>query len=90
MAAHIDRRERPEWTPGKAILYGMLVATIAIPGLVTLRPIFLAYEDLRLLDTHIGLILLLAAEFIPVAFLTMFSYFKAIPKELDETAAVDG
>lgn len=76
--------------PGKAILYGMLVATIAIPGMVTLGPIFLAYKDLRLLDTHIGLILVFAAEFVPVAFLTLFSYFKAIPKELDEAAAVDG
>lgn len=76
--------------PGKAILYGMLVATIAIPGMVTLGPIFLAYKDLPLLDTHMGLILVFAAEFIPVAFLTMFSYFKAIPKELDEASAVDG
>ncbi|MGX9182194.1 ABC transporter permease subunit [Mesorhizobium sp. BHbdii] len=58
--------------------------------MVTLGPIFLAFKDLRLLDTHIGLILVFAAEFIPVAFLTLFSYFKAIPKELDEAAAMDG
>ncbi|WP_192937236.1 carbohydrate ABC transporter permease [Sinorhizobium meliloti] len=75
---------------GKAILYGLLVATIAIPGMVTVGPIFLAYKDLRLLDTHVGLILVFAAEFVPFAFLTLFSYFKAIPKELDEAAAMDG
>lgn len=80
---------RMEFT-GKTILYGILVATIAIPGMVTVGPVFLAYKDLRLLDTHIGLILVFAAEFIPVAFLTLFSYFKAIPKELDEAAAMDG
>jgi multiple sugar transport system permease protein len=27
---------------------------------------------------------------LPVAFLTLFSYFKAIPRELDEAAAMDG
>jgi ABC-type glycerol-3-phosphate transport system permease component len=76
--------------PGKTVMYGTLVATIAVPGMVTVGPIFLAYKDIRLLDTHIGLILVFAAEFIPVAFLTLFSYFKAIPKELDEAAAMDG
>lgn len=58
---------------GKTILYGILVATIAIPGMVTVGPVFLAYKD-----------------FIPVAVLTLFSYFKAILKELDEAAAMDG
>jgi len=80
---------RMEFT-GKSVLYGLLVATIAVPGMVTVGPIFMAYKDLRLLDTHIGLILVFAAEFIPVAFLTLFTYFKAIPKELDEAAAMDG
>ncbi|OWK24491.1 hypothetical protein AJ87_21325 [Rhizobium yanglingense] len=50
---------RMEFT-GKTILYGILVATIAIPGMVTVGPVFLAYKDLRLLDTHIGLILVFA------------------------------
>jgi ABC-type glycerol-3-phosphate transport system permease component len=75
---------------GKSLLYGALVATIAVPGMVTLGPVFLAYKDLRLLDTHIGLILIFMAEGIPLAFLTLFSYFKAIPRQLDEAAMIDG
>jgi ABC-type glycerol-3-phosphate transport system permease component len=45
---------------------------------------------LQLLDTDVGLILVFAAEGLPLAFLTLFSYFKAIPRELDEAAAMDG
>jgi multiple sugar transport system permease protein len=75
---------------GKTVLYATIIGSIAVPGMVTLGPIFLAYKDLRLLDTHVGLILLFMAEGIPVAFLTLFSYFKAIPKELDEAASIDG
>lgn len=75
---------------GKSLLYAAVVGSMAIPAMVTLGPIFLAYKDLRLLDTHLGLILVFMAEGIPVAFLTLFSYFKAIPKELDEAAAIDG
>jgi ABC-type glycerol-3-phosphate transport system permease component len=75
---------------GKRILYSALVATIAIPPMVTVGPVFLWYKDLLLLDTHIGLILIFMAEGIPVAFLTHFAYFKAIPRELDEAAMIDG
>lgn len=75
---------------GKSLLYAAVVGSMAIPAMVTLGPIFLAYKNLRLLDTHLGLILVFMAEGIPVAFLTLFSYFKAIPKELDEAAAIDG
>jgi ABC-type glycerol-3-phosphate transport system permease component len=58
--------------------------------MVTVGPIFLAYRQLQLLDTPVGLILVFAAEGLPVAFLTLFSYFKAIPREPDEAAAMDG
>jgi ABC-type glycerol-3-phosphate transport system permease component len=75
---------------GKNILYMTLIATIAIPPMVTLGPIFLAYNQLRLLDTQVGLILVFMAEAIPLCFLIMFAYLKSIPKELDEASQIDG
>jgi ABC-type glycerol-3-phosphate transport system permease component len=80
---------RMEFT-GKSLLYAAIVGTMAIPAMVTLGPIFLTYKDFRLLDTHLGLILVFMAEGIPIAFLTLFAYFKAIPKELDEASSIDG
>ncbi|MGN6103082.1 MAG: carbohydrate ABC transporter permease [Devosia sp.] len=75
---------------GKSLLYALLIGTIAIPAMVTLGPIFIAYKEFGLLDTHIGLILVFVAEGMPLAFLTLFSYFKAIPRQLDEAAHIDG
>jgi multiple sugar transport system permease protein len=34
--------------------------------------------------------LVFLANGLPIAFLTLFSYFKAIPRELDDAAAIDG
>lgn len=75
---------------GKSLLYALLIGTIAIPAMVTLGPIFITYKNLNLLDTHLGLILVFIAEGMPMAFLTLFSYFKAIPRDLDEAASIDG
>ncbi len=75
---------------GKSLLYAVLIGTIAIPAMVTLGPIFITYKNLNMLDTHVGLILVFVAEGMPMAFLTLFSYFKAIPRQLDEAAYIDG
>ena len=75
---------------GKPLLYTALISTIAIPPMVALGPIFLSYNQLGLLDTHIGLILVFMSEAIPLAFLITFAYLKAIPREIDEAAQIDG
>ena len=75
---------------GKTLMYSLLVASMAVPAMVTLGPIFIAYLQLNLLDTHIGLILVFTAGGLPLAVLLQFAYFNAIPRELDDAAAIDG
>ena len=75
---------------GRTLMYGLLVASMAVPAMVTLGPIFIAYLQLNLLDTHIGLILVFTAGGMPLATLLLFAYFNAIPRELDDAAAIDG
>ena len=75
---------------GKSLFYSALVATIAIPGMVTLGPVFIAYTQIGLLDTRLGLVLIFMSDGIPFAFLTLFAFLKAIPKDLDEAAWIDG
>ena len=75
---------------GKTVMYSMLVASMAVPAMVTLGPIFIAYLQFNLLDTHIGLILVFTAGGMPLATLLLFAYFNAIPRELDDAAAIDG
>ena len=75
---------------GKPLLYSFMIGSMAIPGMVTLGPIFLAYRALQLIDTRFGLILVFMAGGLPVAFLTLFSYLKSIPRDLDDAASMDG
>ncbi len=43
--------------PGRSAFYGFMVATLALPGMVTIGPIFMTYKDIGLLDTRLGLTL---------------------------------
>jgi ABC-type glycerol-3-phosphate transport system permease component len=76
--------------PGKSVFFGFIVISMALPGMVTIGPIFLAYTQLNLLDTLQGLILVNVSGGIPLALLTLYTYLNAIPRELDEAAAIDG
>ncbi len=75
---------------GKALMYSLLVASIAVPAMVTLGPIFLTYFEIGLLDTRHGIILVYLAGGLPLAVLVLFTYYNAVPRELDDAAAIDG
>ena len=75
---------------GKALMYSLLVASIAVPAMVTLGPIFITYFEIGLLDTRHGIILVYLAGGLPLAVLVLFTYYNAVPRELDDAAAIDG
>jgi multiple sugar transport system permease protein len=77
--------------------YGLtVIGTQLIPGALFLLPVFLGFvwlgqnTPIRLLDTHIGMILVYTAFFTPLAIYFMRAFFQAIPRELEEAAMVDG
>ena len=77
--------------------YGLtVIGTQLIPGSLFLLPVFLGFvwlgqnTPIRLLDTHIGMILVYTAFFTPFAVYFMRAFFQAIPRELEEAAMVDG
>jgi multiple sugar transport system permease protein len=53
-------------------------------------PIFQLWNDFGLYDTRIGLILPYLTFALPLAIYILTSFFKEIPKELEEAALVDG
>ena len=75
---------------GKALMYSLLVASIAVPAMVTLGPIFITYFEIGLLDTRHGIILVYLAGGLPLAVLVLFTYYNSVPRELDDAAAIDG
>jgi multiple sugar transport system permease protein len=74
--------------PGRNILFFVFLATIMIPGQVTLIPNYLLMRDLKFLDNYNALILPGVANVFGVFLLRQF--FMAVPRELEEAAILDG
>lgn len=87
MAAYAINRLR---FPGRSAFYGFMVATLALPGMVTIGPIFMTYKNIGLLDTRLGLTLVFLSGGLPLAMLIVFSTLNSIPRDIDDAAAIDG
>jgi multiple sugar transport system permease protein len=74
--------------PGRRILFGMLLATLFLPGVMFLIPNFLTITSLGLLNTYPGVILPALAGVFGVFFMRQF--FESLPRELEEAAYIDG
>lgn len=74
--------------PGKRVLFGMLLATLFLPGIMFLVPNFLTVSSLGLLNNYAGVILPALAGVFGVFFMRQF--FESLPKELEEAAYIDG
>lgn len=74
---------------GRDFLFVIVLATMMIPGQVTLIPLFAIYKHLGWINTFLPLIV---PHFTAGAFnvFLMRQYMLTLPKELDESAAIDG
>jgi sorbitol/mannitol transport system permease protein len=73
----------------KDVLLWML-STKMMPSVGVLVPIYLIYKNTGLLDTRIGLIIILGLGNLPIIVWMLFTYFKEIPKDILEAARMDG
>ena len=78
---------RLKWR-GRDKLFGLLVATMLVPGQVLLIPTYLLIRELNWFDTYQALIVPAAASAFGVFLLRQF--FMTIPRELEEAARLDG
>jgi multiple sugar transport system permease protein len=74
--------------PGGTLAYYAIVATMMVPGEVVLIGLFRVVNALGLVDSYLGMILPLAVN--AVNFLLIYNFMRALPRELDEAARVDG
>ena len=61
-----------------------------IPRMILYIPLFILNVNLGVTDSLIGLMVIYPTFVIPYATWMLIAYFKAIPKELDEAAIIDG
>lgn len=75
---------------GRHHFVGWVLSTRMMPPVAVAIPMFFMFRDFGLMDTHIGIILIHGLMNLPLAVLLMKSFFDDIPKEIDESAIVDG
>jgi multiple sugar transport system permease protein len=76
--------------PRKFLLLAVILSISTFPPIAIAAPIFQIWNDLGLYDTRIGLIIPYLTFALPLAIYILTSFFKEIPKELEEAALVDG
>jgi multiple sugar transport system permease protein len=74
--------------PGRNLLFGLLLATLVMPGIMFLIPNFITVARLGWLGSYTGVIAPGLSGVFGVFFLRQF--FQSIPKELEEAAVIDG
>ncbi|WP_377805272.1 carbohydrate ABC transporter permease [Azospirillum sp. A29] len=80
------------FVPGKRtrdVLMWML-STKMLPPVGVLIPIYLLFRDFGLLDSRIGLVIVLTLINLPIIVWMLFTYFREIPGEILEASRMDG
>ena len=75
---------------GRNVIFLLLISTLMIPGYVTLIPNFDIMVKLKLLNTHMALILRSALSGSATSIFLFRQYFLSIPRDLENAAIIDG
>jgi N,N'-diacetylchitobiose transport system permease protein len=68
----------------------MLLIVQMIPGQALIIGLFREFDQLNLLQNLIGLVVVYAAQALPVSIWMLRNFVATVPRELDEAAAIDG
>jgi len=76
--------------PGRTALFYMFIAAMMIPIPASFVPLYVLLNKLHLRDTPIGYILCMISVGLSMSIFLLKTFFDKIPKELEDTARIDG
>ncbi len=76
--------------PGRGILFTIVVGLLVVPIQMSLIPILQVYSQLHLQGTFLGIWLAHTAFGLPLAIFLLYNFISQLPKDLFESAAIDG
>ncbi|MBG0740818.1 carbohydrate ABC transporter permease [Paeniglutamicibacter antarcticus] len=76
--------------PGSRGIYYLMLAGLTFPIFLAIVPLFFILKNIGLLNTLPGLIIVYVAFALPFTVFFLFSFFKTLPDEIGEAAAIDG
>jgi multiple sugar transport system permease protein len=76
--------------PHKNTFLVLSVVTRMVPAMVLIIPMFLLLRNFRLLDSHLGLILVYTTFLLPYVIWMLKNFFEQVPQALESAARMDG
>ena len=75
---------------GRDLLFASSTSLMAVPPVVMIVPLFVLYTQLDLISTFHGAILIYAGLITPFSVYLLTTFFRTLPRELFESARIDG
>jgi multiple sugar transport system permease protein len=75
---------------GKAILLAVVLSITTFPQIAIAAPLFRLWADIGIYNTIIGLVIPYLTFALPLSIYILVSFFREIPRDLEEAALVDG
>ncbi|MDQ6418905.1 carbohydrate ABC transporter permease [Paenibacillus sp. LHD-117] len=75
---------------GKKLVETMFLSALSIPALLITIPLFTMFVQLKLTGSILTLVLIYICTNVPFSVFLLSGFFASIPKELEESAAIDG
>src|SRR6185437_6094612 len=74
----------------KGAMYSLFAAGLMFPLVIAITPLYIVIKDLGLVDNLSGVIIPQIAFGLPTTVIILVPFLRAIPKEIEEAAAIDG
>lgn len=76
--------------PGRTLIYYGMIAGLTFPLFLAVVPLFFVLQAMGLRNTYLGLILAYAGFALPFTVFFLYAFFRQLPDEIAEAAAIDG
>jgi raffinose/stachyose/melibiose transport system permease protein len=74
----------------KGAMYSLFAAGLMFPLVIAITPLYIVIKDLGLVDSLLGVAIPQIAFGLPTTVIILVPFLRAIPKDIEEAAAIDG
>jgi ABC-type glycerol-3-phosphate transport system permease component len=75
---------------GRGVVYALVLALMAVPGIVNLIPLFIMMKDFGILNTYVVLVVPYVAGGVILGTVIMRNFIESIPQSIYDAARIDG
>ncbi len=75
---------------GRSLYFNSMIALMVIPPAVLILPLFVLMVNIKLINTLTSVIIIYSGLLIPFSVYLLVSFFRSLPPELFDAAAIDG